>query len=127
MSVLCIAVAGAIQTVISTTSFTLAWTHSIEKIRWEEDYLIAGDRLELRESRIKGSGAGMEPPPSAVLQDGWWKYRPALLPLPRLQLANSAYTEDYLLCWQEQCRPLHSLLPARAQNQSTELFPCALP
>lgn len=127
MSGLCIAVAGAIQAVISTTSFTLAWTHSIEKTRWEEDYVIVGDRFELREARIEGSGAGMEPPPGALLKDGRWRYRPDLPPLPRLQLADSRYTDDYLLCWERRCRPLHELITTLSPGSGTALFPCKHP
>jgi hypothetical protein len=52
------------------------WTHSIEKIRWEEDWRIEDGALHLVEARIRGSGAGMEPPAGAVLKNGVWHYRP---------------------------------------------------
>jgi hypothetical protein len=71
---LCIA-AGALVTTLAVESFTLAWTHSIEKTRWEEDWRLAGGRLQLVEARIRGSGAGMEPPAGAVLENGVWRYR----------------------------------------------------
>ncbi|MFN6961532.1 MAG: DUF1850 domain-containing protein, partial [Rhodocyclaceae bacterium] len=63
---------------------TLSWTHSIEKILWEEDWRREGDRLRLVAARVRGTGAGMEPPAGAVLKDGVWHYAPALPPLPRV-------------------------------------------
>ena len=59
--------AGAFAAQLEVTDFTLAWTHSVERVRWEEDWRVESKRLVLIESRIKGSGAGMEPPPDAVL------------------------------------------------------------
>ena len=68
---------------VATERFTLAWTHSIEKVRWEEDYAVvatpgraAPPELRALSARVKGSGAGMEPPPDAVLKDGWYSYTP---------------------------------------------------
>lgn len=127
MIALCIAVAGAIQAVVPTTAFTLAWTHSIEKVRWEETYRVSADRLELREARIKGSAAGMEPPPDAVLENGWWKYHPAIQPLERLRLANSDFAEDYTLCWGAACRRLAEIIGPAPSRTFTELFPCDRP
>ena len=62
---LCLA-AGAITASLAIQAFTLAWAHSIEKIRWEEDWRVEENQLHLVEARIKGTGAGMEPPPDAV-------------------------------------------------------------
>jgi hypothetical protein len=109
MSGLCLAAAGLTLS-LPLQAFTLAWTHSIEKIRWEEDYRIAGGRLELVEARIRGSGAGMEPPDSAVLKNGVWHYRPALPLLPELRLAHSAYVADYQLCWNSVCHALGDIV-----------------
>ena len=61
-------------------SLTLAWTHSIEKIRWEEDWLIEGDRLRLDEARVRGSGAGMEAPSGSRFESGVWRYDPHFCP-----------------------------------------------
>jgi hypothetical protein len=36
---LCLA-AGALSAVLAINAFTLSWIHSIEKIRWEEDWRI---------------------------------------------------------------------------------------
>lgn len=114
--------AGALHAFIAATQFTLAWTHSVEKIRWEEDYRVSAGRLVLEEARIRGSGAGMDPPPGAVLRDGAWHYRPHLLPLPALELARSRYTSDYELCLRSACRPLGQWIPVSAGP--TRLSPC---
>ncbi|MFX8809293.1 DUF1850 domain-containing protein, partial [Acinetobacter baumannii] len=80
---------------------TLAWTHSVEKIAWEEDWRILADgRLAIAAARIRGSGAGLEPPADAVLVDGAWTYRPELPPQAALRLTRSHFTADYRLCWQ---------------------------
>ena len=73
---LCLASAGAVKA-LALAAFTLAWTHSIEKVEWQEDWRITPAGLELVEARVKGSGAGMEPPPEARLINGWFRWKPA--------------------------------------------------
>lgn len=119
---LCIA-AGALVATLAVESFTLAWTHSVEKIRWEEDWRIEAGRLHLVEARIRGSGAGMEPPAGAVLEGGAWRYAPGIPPLARLRLAHSTFTAGYELCSAGRCRPLAELAGG-AQNEPVELYPC---
>jgi hypothetical protein len=114
---LCLA-AGTVTAVVAANSFTLAWTHSIEKIRWEEDWRIEGKTLVIDEARIRGTGAGMEPPPDAVLKDGAWHYRPKIKPLTAVRLARSPYTSGYELCVADDCRPLADHLPG-AENPTT--------
>lgn len=110
------AVAGALAAICLTTAsqktavhasrFTLVWQHSVEKIEWEEDYVVAGRWLFLSAARVRGSGAGMEPPPDAVLAGGVWHYRPAQRWFRDIRLARSEYTEDHRLCMDGRCRPL---------------------
>ncbi|MEZ5616352.1 MAG: DUF1850 domain-containing protein [Rhodocyclaceae bacterium] len=119
---LCIA-AGALVATLAVDAFTLAWTHSIEKVRWEEDWRIEAGQLHLVEARIRGSGAGMEPPEGAVLEKGVWRYRPALAPLERLRLAHSTFARGYELCFDGRCRPLAELA-GRAENEPVDLFAC---
>ncbi|WP_292933495.1 DUF1850 domain-containing protein [Noviherbaspirillum sp.] len=126
MSGLCLA-AAALSVALPLQSFTLAWTHSIEKIRWEEDYRIVDQRLQLVEARVRGHGAGMEPPEGAVLKDGVWHYRPALPPLPRVQLARSSYVADYEMCWDGLCRPMKDIAGPVEKVPVVELFPCDTP
>lgn len=100
--------------------------HSIEKIRWEEDYRIEAGKLVLVEARIRGTGAGMEPPAGAVLRDGVYHYRPPVAPLASLSLARSTYTTDYELCVEAKpCRPLSEWIPVSAGT--TEAAPCEGP
>jgi hypothetical protein len=110
LSALCItAAAVGLHLSLPLQQFTLAWTHSIEKTRWEEDYRIVGAHLQLVEARIRGSGAGMEPPEGAVLKKGVWHYRPTLPPLPQLDLVRSPYVPDYQLCHDGHCRSFASM------------------
>lgn len=114
---------------VPVTAFTLAWTHSIEKLRWEEDYLVqaaapdAAPVLRAVAARVRGSGAGMEPGPDAVLQGGWYHYRPARTEHAELWLTRSVHTADYELCPQGgACRPLAHWLPS--DGWRTRLWPC---
>ena len=65
---LCIAAAGKSLT-IATAAFTLSWTHSVQKIRWEEDWTVSSAGLQVVEARVQGSGAGLDPPPDATFRD----------------------------------------------------------
>jgi len=116
--------AGVLAATLPVSAFTLAWTHSIEKIRWEEDYRVVAGRLVLDEARIRGSGAGMEPPPDARLEHGVWHYRPQLPPLARLRLTHSRYTAGYELCTDGRCRPLASVLPHLPDYAVVEVSAC---
>ena len=109
MSAVCLLVAGVLRATLATDAFTVAWHHSVEKTRWEEDYRIEGDALVLTESRVEGSGAGMEPAPGARLVNGTWRWRPALPPLRNLRLTSSDYAADYAICWAGRCSPLRAL------------------
>src|SRR5438105_5050565 len=66
VSAVCLIVAGMVKAVLATEEFTISWTHSVEKTRWEETYRVDGDRLALIAARIQGVGAGMEAPPARV-------------------------------------------------------------
>jgi hypothetical protein len=103
---LCLA-RGALSVVLATTQFTLAWTHSIEKTRWEEDWRVEPAGLRVAEARILSSGAGMEPPDGARWHDGAWHYTPSVPPQPEVILAASEFTPDHELCALGRCAPLH--------------------
>ncbi|RWN66780.1 MAG: DUF1850 domain-containing protein [Mesorhizobium sp.] len=103
---LCILAAGKTMT-LTVAAFTLSWTHSVEKTHWQEDWKVMPSGLQIVEARIKGSGAGMEPPDGAVLRDGWWVYKPRMAPQRRLVLAASGATgEGWTLCTVQGCREL---------------------
>ncbi|WP_082877053.1 DUF1850 domain-containing protein [Hydrogenophaga crassostreae] len=117
---------------VPTEHFTLAWTHSIEKVRWEEDYAVewstASPRqpvLRAKGARVRGSAAGMEPPEDAVLRDGWYEYQPATWSPQGLRLTRSAYTADYEWCANGRCDPLARWLPS--DGDITLLTPCKTP
>jgi hypothetical protein len=117
---------------IATERFTLAWIHSIEKLRWEEDYAVlmpvapgARPVLHAVAARVKGSGAGMEPPPDAVLANGWYAYTPAQQFPGTLRLSRSGFVPDYELCTMGACRPLSRWLPT--DGGVTQLTACQAP
>lgn len=103
---LCILAAGKV-TVLAVSAFTLSWSHSIEKTRWEEDWRVIPAGLQIVEARVKGSGAGMEPPEGAVFRHGWWSYRPKLGARPAVSLAASGATgAGWRLCAEQACLEL---------------------
>ena len=106
---LCLASAGVVKT-LSIAAFTLAWTHSVEKVDWQEDWRITAKGLELIQARVKGSGAGMEPAADARLVDGWFQWRPARMPMPELVLGNSGAAGEWRLCSAGHCRTLSEIL-----------------
>lgn len=123
---ICIA-AGMAALTLAADAFTLAWTHSVERSEWQEDWRVRGAALELAQARVRGSGAGMEPPEGAELRDGWWVYRQPLA-LPALRLAVSGATVDgWRLCTADQgCRELEPLLAGRGGAAATiEIHPGA--
>jgi hypothetical protein len=98
-------VAGAATLRLAVTAFTLAWTHSVEHLRWEEDWRVTPAGLEIVEARVKGSGAGMDPPEGARLDGGWWRFRPERPPQRQLLLASSGATGGgWTLCAAGACR-----------------------
>lgn len=125
MSGFCLGVAfSVIEAMIPADALTLAWTHSVEKTRWEEDYRLVRGGMTLTEARIQGSGAGMETPDDARQRDGYWHYRPRLGVLPKLTLARSGQAGDYELCWNGRCNALDNILPPLPNHPVIELFPC---
>lgn len=72
---LCLGLSGVVWAQLAVADFTLAWNHTIEKIRWEEDYRVSEQGLILGEARVKGNGAGMEIPDDARLENGSWHYQ----------------------------------------------------
>ena len=105
---------------------TLRWTHSIQKTVWEEDYRREGNALRLSEARVRGTGAGMEPPPDAMLKDGVWHYVPKLPPLPEVILTHSPHVPAYVVCSGGQCKPVDAWLPGLPENGTLILIPCPI-
>ncbi|TAN53641.1 MAG: DUF1850 domain-containing protein [Rhodospirillales bacterium] len=101
--------------------YTLIWTHSVEKIEWQEDWVARRGKLVLVEARVQGSGAGMEPGVNAVLKDGYWRWKPKLAPLERLILSRSYYAANYRLCHEGSCEVLKDKSP---EEPYVELSAC---
>ncbi len=100
---LCVLAGGKVA-VMAASVFTLAWTHSVEKTLWEEDWLVTSAGLQPVEARVKGSGAGIDPPEGSVLEDGWWRWVPSIPAQPRLVLAASGATASgWTVCAQGEC------------------------
>lgn len=106
--------AGAFVVSLGVPQITLAWTHSVEKIAWEEDIALTEAGVTLIEARIKGSGAGMEPPPEARLEGGFWRWKPSVPPQREIVMRRSGATADWRVCVKGSCQPMHAFVPAKA-------------
>ena len=120
---LCLAAGAKFAKVVATT-FTLIWTHSIEKTRWEEVWRVEPGGLVLQSARIKGSGAGMEPPPHARKEGAWFSWSGDRQPLEKLVLARSNAVEDWRICTSYECLPFELLLGKG--TEPVTLYPCNL-
>lgn len=95
---LCILTAGKVL-MLAISTFSLSWTHSVEKTSWTENWQIAGGQLQLVQARVQGSGAGMDPPEGSVRTAQGWTYVPHVAPLNKLVLASSGATASpWRLC-----------------------------
>ena len=106
--------AGSTIAPVMAGAITLAWTHSVEKIVWEEDWRSGVAGLELVEARVRGSGAGMEPPPEARFKDGVYSWRPSVPPQKEIVMRRSGATADWRICVAGRCRPMEAYVPAEA-------------
>lgn len=121
---LCLASAGLVKA-LSIATFTLVWTHSIEKTDWQEDWRVTSKGLVLTQARVKGSGAGMEPPPEARLIDGWFQWQPEGGPKPQVVLANSGAAGEWRLCANGECRSLSDIFGHPIGANVTTMSACA--
>ena len=90
------------------TAFTLGWTHSVEHVRWEEDWRVTPAGLVLVEARVEGlgrrHGARRRRPARRRLVDLGARTAP---PQPELVLAASGATGGgWTLCAAGACREL---------------------
>lgn len=120
---LCLASAGAVKA-LAVTAFTLVWTHSIEKVEWQEDWNVTPGGLELIEARVKGTGAGMEPPPEARLAEGWFRWKPARFAMGEVTLGNSGAAGEWRLCTDGKCRTLSEILGRPVGANATTMRRC---
>ena len=120
---LCLASAGVVKA-LSLMAFTLVWAHSIEKVDWQEDWRVTPAGLQLVQARVKGSGAGMEPPPEARLVDGWFQWRPARAAMPEVVLGNSGAAGEWRLCSGGKCRTLSEIFGHPIGVNTTTMSAC---
>ena len=124
---LCLGLTGVVWAMLPLREFTLAWNHTVEKIRWEEDYRVTADGLLLGQARVKGSGAGMEIPEDAIWGNGVWRYQRTLPPLQPLRLARTPAAGDYQLCFASACHALEEWLgPPQSSHPFVELWSCRM-
>lgn len=123
MMALCLS-AGTVSVTLFLNSFTLAWMHSVEKIRWEEQWIVEGNFLHITSASVRGSGAGMEPPPDAIFKEGAWHYTPHVPPLATLNLSHSPYTKEYELCFDNRCTPLNDFFENLPETDTIVLEAC---
>ena len=98
---------GPATATFAAVAFTLSWTHSVEKTEWRESWEIEAGKLRVVEARVRGSGAGMEPPEGSVLREGWWVYRPAIPLQEKVVLARSGATgAGWQLCVEGDCHEI---------------------
>jgi hypothetical protein len=109
MMQLCLLAAGTVAR-LGTVALTLAWTHSVEKIRWEEDYRAISAGIVVTQDRIQGTGAGMEPPLGSTFDGKWWRYTPDLPPQRQIILRRSGVTADWQVCIRGTCKPMGDYL-----------------
>lgn len=119
--------AMGITRALQVTAFTLVWTHSVEKTDWQEDWRVARDGLTLVEARIKGSGAGIDPPPDARLRDGWWRWNPLPVNRSEVVLGHSGTAGDWRICAAGRCRTLPEVLGPSVGAVPVRMSACAGP
>ena len=113
MAGICLIAAGA-TIHLGVSALTLAWTHSVEKVRWEEDYRATPAGLIVTQDRLQGTGAGMEPPSDATFDGTWWRYRPKIGPQPQVILRRSGTTvSDWDVCIGGTCKPMSDYVGAK--------------
>jgi len=121
VAVACLVAAGI--SVRLAAAFTLAWTHSVQKSTWEEDWRATPDGLVLAEVRVEGSGAGMEPPEGSVRVGGFYVSHPDRAPFDGVWLRRSGATADWRVCFDGGCRAMGALLPAGADPVRMTICP----
>jgi hypothetical protein len=119
MSIICLAGGGVV--VKLAAAITLSWSHSVEKTRWEEDWRTHPAGIAIVESRVQGTGAGMEIPDGAKLKGKSYRYRPHLAPQKEVVLRRSGATADWNICISGTCKPMSDYIPADADPVTLSL------
>ncbi|MEI4486181.1 DUF1850 domain-containing protein [Frigidibacter sp. MR17.14] len=124
---LCLA-AGAKVLALAVPSFTLSWTHSVERVTWWERWEVRPEGLRPTDARVEGTGAGMEIPDNAVRDGAAWVYHPRLPLQPEVLLAASGKTPSgWTFCTEDGCRVLGATAGAPIRLWTAESCPDAAP
>ena len=115
---------GTIAKMLQVTALSLAWTHSVEKIEWQEDWRVSPHGLVLVEARIKGSGAGIDPPPDARLIAGWWSWNSTPVERSEVILGQSDAVGDWRICADGRCATLPEILGRPPRTEATRMSSC---
>ncbi len=110
---------------LASVALTLAWTHSVQKTRWEEDWRLTAAGLVLEEARIESSGAGMEPGTNARFDGHWWRWKPDLPAQSEIQLRRAGVTSDWSVCTAGTCRLMSRTRPRRRRPGYAAPLPIA--
>ena len=109
--------AGGVIVALALETFSLGWTHSVERTEWREEWRVTEAGLVIESASVTGSGAGMEVPDGAELRDGAWHYRPALLPQAEVVFADAGRgAGDWQFCGGKVCRDVGDLVPSRGSS-----------
>jgi hypothetical protein len=124
MPALCLALGTAIAALGADVA-ELRWTHSVQKTEWRETWRATGDGLRIERAAVQSSGAGMEPGEGAMLERGFWVWRPQRPPQPEMILTRSGFTgSDWQICIDGVCRTVGSYFPGSAPDENVTLRPC---
>ncbi len=100
-------VLGAKTLMIAASTFTLTWTHSVQKTIWEERWRVEPGGLRIVDARVEGSGAGMEAGEGATFDGRFWSWKPNVPLLPEVLLRRSdAVPQGWTLCAAGECRAI---------------------
>lgn len=104
---------GGVALSIAASTFTLSWTHTVEKTLWLERWTVEADRLRLTEAEVEGSGAGMDPAPDARRLGDRYVWNPDET-RAEVVLRRDPHAGDWRLCAAGRCAMLGDWLKVDA-------------
>jgi hypothetical protein len=99
---LCLASAGIVKA-LSVAAFTLVWTHSIEKVEWQEDLARYHAGIATGAGAGQGSGAWHGAAAGGAAGRRLVSMEPSAAPMTEVVLGNSGAAGEWRLCADGQC------------------------